>query len=97
MPLKGGRLVTAKVLQVTDLAQSSTVGKLNIRVCPVLREQDTHKPKVMRKIDLVVVIDETEKPASNVLYRASSHSPLKLFFLIFRSLILHTSFQKKHK
>lgn len=47
----------AKTSQATDPAQSSTVGKLNIRVCLVLREQDTHKPKVMCKIDLVMVID----------------------------------------
>lgn len=80
MALKGVRLVTAKALQVTDLAQSSTVGKLNIRVCLVLREQDTHKLKVMHKIDLVVVINETEGLASNVLYIASSHNALKLFF-----------------
>lgn len=55
MALKGGRLVMAKAFQATDLAQSSTVGKLNIRVCLVLREQDTHK--VMCKVDLVTVTD----------------------------------------
>lgn len=81
--LKGGRLLIAKAFQATDIAQSSTVGKLGIRVC------------LVHKIDQVMVIDETKELARDVLYIASSHKPLKLFFFYFQEFDIAHQFSEE--